>query len=86
MKITVTEMNTMIKRSFELYDADGSGELDKAEIRILQNDLMGELGAPNITDDKQDAIIKLVDEDSDGKFSFEEYYKIICPILKKALE
>lgn len=52
MKISVTEMNSMIKKSFELYDKDGSGELDKGEIRILLNDLMGELGAPNVTDDK----------------------------------
>jgi Ca2+-binding EF-hand superfamily protein len=85
MKITQTEMNQMIRKAFDLYDADKSGVLDKMEIRTLLNDLMAELGAPSITDATLDKIIEMVDENNDGAFDFKEFYKIISPVLTSAL-
>ena len=85
MRITANEINNMIKKCFELYDADKSGFLEKGEIRTLINDLMAELNAPNVTDDILDKIIASVDENNDGKFDFGEFFQIINPIIKKAL-
>ena len=85
MKITQNEMNQMIRKAFDLYDADKSGVLDKNEIRTLLNDLMAELGAPSINDTTLDQIIALVDENNDGAFDFKEFYKIISPVLTSAL-
>lgn len=85
MAITKTEMNKMIKKAFDLYDADKSGFLEKQEIRILMNDAMGELGKPPVSDKNLDKLIDAVDENNDGKFDFGEFYMIIAPVLQKAL-
>ena len=85
MKITQNEMNQMIRKAFNLYDADKSGVLDKNEIRTLLNDLMAELQAPSISDEILDKIISMVDENNDGAFDFKEFYKIIQPVLTSAL-
>ena len=79
------ELETIVKKAFELYDADNSGFLEKDEIKKLLNDACSELGAPPITDAQLDEVIKTVDDNDDGKFSFDELYKIIGPILEQQL-
>merc|ERR1712066_500082 len=80
------ELETIVKKAFELYDADKSGFLEREEIKKLLNDACSELGAPQITDAQLDEVIKSVDENGDNKFSFEELYSVIGPILGKQFE
>merc|ERR1712062_118837 len=82
---TKAELEVIVKKAFELYDADNSGYLEREEIKKLLNDACGELGAPPITDAQLDEVIKTVDDNGDGKFSFEELYKVIGPILESQM-
>ena len=79
------KLRDIVQKAFDLYDADKSGFLEKDEIKKLLNDACGELGAPPITDQQLDEVIKTVDDNGDGKFSFEELYTVIGPILKSQL-
>lgn len=79
------EIKEIIKKAFDAYDEDGSGFLERAEIRRLLDDACKELGTPIIGDEHLDKIIKVVDNNSDGKFSVDELSSIIKPILQKQL-
>merc|ERR1712111_42639 len=60
------ELETIVKKAFELYDTDKSGFLEREEIKKLLNDACAELGAPAITDAQLDEVIKTVDDNGDG--------------------
>merc|ERR1711990_530544 len=79
------ELETIVQKAFELYDTDKSGFLERDEIKKLLNDACAELGAPAITDAQLDEVIKTVDDNGDGKFSFDELFKVIGPILEQQL-
>merc|ERR1711988_2028783 len=71
------ELETIVKKAFELYDTDKSGFLEREEIKKLLNDACAELGAPAITDAQLDEVIKTVDDNGDGKFSFEDSSRLL---------
>ena len=79
------KLKDIVRKAFDLYDADKSGYLEREEIKKLLNDACGELGAPPITDQQLDEVIKTVDDNGDGKFSFEELFVVIGPILQQQL-
>ena len=79
------ELETIVQKAFELYDTDKSGFLEKGEIKNLLNDSCAELGAPAITDAQLDEVMKTVDDDADGRFNFDELFKVIGPILEQQL-
>ena len=79
------EIKDIIKKAFDAYDEDGSGFLERPEIRRLLDDACKELGTPIITEDHLTKIIDVVDNNEDGKFSVDELSSIIKPILKKQL-
>ncbi len=79
------EIKEIIKKAFDAYDEDGSGFLEKPEIRRLLDDACKELGTPIITEEHLKKIIEVVDNNDDGKFSVDELSSIIKPILKKQL-
>ena len=83
---TEKDIEDIVRKAFEIYDTDKSGYLEREEIKKLLDDACGELGADEITDDQLDAVIKTVDENGDGRFSFEELNKIIGPILKQNID
>jgi len=80
------EIEIIVKKAFNLYDIQKSGKLERPEIRKLLNDACAELGAPNITESQLDEVIKTVDINGDHKFSFEELFKCIGPILESQLK
>merc|ERR1719277_2562126 len=51
----------------------------------LLNDACAELGAPAITDEQLDEVIKTVDGNGDGLLSFDELFKVIGPILEQQM-
>lgn len=79
------EIKEIIKKAFDAYDEDGSGFLEKPEIRRLLDDACKELGTPIITEEHLNKIIDVVDNNADGKFSVDELSSIIKPILKKQI-
>ena len=78
-------LEDIVRKAFDLYDTDKSGYLEREEIKKLLNDACAELGAPTITDAQLDEVIKTVDDNGDGKFSYEELLKVIGPILEQQL-
>ena len=78
-------LKEIIKKAFDAYDADGSGFLERMEIRRLLDDACKELGTPVISDVHLDKIIDAVDVNKDGKFSIDELSTVIKPILEKQL-
>jgi len=53
---------------FDLFDVDGSGYIDRDDMRLLMKRL-----AQDLTDDEITSIMEEVDTDGDGKISFEEF-------------
>lgn len=54
--------------AFRLYDTDGSGELEKRELRLFFKDFHENIGEEEI-----DKLLKKADTDSDGSVSFDEF-------------
>ena len=79
---TDAEIGEIVKKAFEIYDVDKSGTLERDEVKKLLNDACGELGADAITDEQLDAVISTVDDNNDGKISYDELFQIIAPILR----
>jgi len=44
------KVEPLLRKLFDCYDADGSGELDKGEIMCLLGDTCRELDIPNLSD------------------------------------
>ena len=61
-----------IEAAFKFIDLDHNGYVGAAEIRHVLV-CMGEL----ITDEEVDMMIKMVDSDGDGQFSFTEFYNVV---------
>jgi calmodulin len=53
---------------FDVFDADGSGGIDRNEMRLLMKKL-----AQTLTEEEISAIMEEVDADGDGEISFEEF-------------
>ena len=53
---------------FDLFDVDGSGYIDRDDMRLLMKRL-----AQDLTDGEITSIMEEVDTDGDGKISFEEF-------------
>lgn len=66
-KITMT-LEQQLQEMFELYDEDGSGAIDKAELAQL----MATLGY-DLTDEELSAMIAEVDADGDGDIDYNEF-------------
>lgn len=85
------ELDKIVKKAFSLYDTDKSGYLEREEIKKMFNDVVGDrkifsdefgkfmarISGSRMTEEQLDESIKKIDENGDGKFSFEEIYKII---------
>ena len=59
-----------LKKAFEVMDANKDGVVTKEELRTLLKGL-GE----DVTDDVVDEMIKIADENGDGKIQFDEFVK-----------
>ena len=80
---SLEEIKTKVQMAFELYDTDKSGSLEREEVYKLLNDACAELGAPAITEAQLDEVITTGDDDGNKKFSFDELFKVIGPILEQ---
>jgi Ca2+-binding EF-hand superfamily protein len=74
-KLTTSgELRTKIQLTFELYDTDKDGYLDKEEVNTIVKALMTMLGNE---DDSQEAMAEiqflLLDRNNDGKISMDEF-------------
>ena len=59
-----------LKTAFQMFDKDGSGSIDRNEIRAL---LEGEEFKDVYSEDQLAAAVAEVDENGDGEIDFEEF-------------
>lgn len=78
------EIDEIVYKALEIYDANVNGVLEREEVAKLLNDACAEFGADEPTDDQIDMVISTVDENNNGKVDFEELYQIIAPILRQS--
>merc|ERR1712113_596431 len=79
------ELEVIVQRAFEIYDVDGSGYIDREEIKNVINDACEEIGQPAVTDEQLDSVMAATDANGDRKFSFDEFYMIIAPLIERQM-
>lgn len=67
--------------AFQYLDQNGSGAVDKSELKQVMEDCNDP-----ITDEELDDIFQLVDEDNNGFISYEELYQAVADDLKSTLQ
>ena len=70
MSKLTAEQAAELKKAFSVMDSNGDGVVTKEELKNLLKGL-GE----DVTDDIVDEMIKIADENGDGKIQFEEFVK-----------
>lgn len=76
MPITEAEAAQIIDKVWEVYDADGSGYLDRTEAGKLFRELFSSEGM-HLDQEHLDIIINAVDENGDNKISKEEMINLL---------
>ena len=79
--IAVNKMNdpdnpVLLERAFKDLDSDGSGSIDRAELKIKIAEIMKGTGEM-LTDDDIDDMLNDFDTDRDGEISFKEFAKVM---------
>ncbi|CAF1074754.1 unnamed protein product [Didymodactylos carnosus] len=64
--------NEEMRRAFQCFDTDGSGFITANELRGVLKKLN-----LNITEERISEVMREVDDDADGKISFEEFCKML---------
>lgn len=78
-------VKTLLKKAFTEYDLDGSGFLERPEIRRFVDDSCKEVSVTPVDEQHLDKIIASVDSDRDGKISFKEFSDLVRPMIEKQL-
>lgn len=61
-----------LRKTFEIFDTDGSGKISSDELKIVMKKLGEEL-----TDFQIQEMIKEADSDGDGEIDFEEFVRMV---------
>lgn len=75
--LTDDDVEEIVEKVFEKYDANKNGFIDKNELRKICEDVAKSRGLPEIKDDKFEATLKGMDLNADGKVSKQELSKFI---------
>ena len=86
------EFDLECKARFEDFDRDKSGFVDRDELKkvagLLVAGMPDEYGLPpkDVTDQEVDEIMKLIDTNTDGKITYEEFKAFFISLVKQMLE
>ena len=67
-KVVPVQDRETLKKAFDIFDTDNSGELSKEEFRAVMTMRSG------LTDVQFETLFQTVDKDASGRISFDEYY------------
>lgn len=79
------KLEVLLRKLFDHYDADGSGEMDREEIADLLKDTCKELDIPMMSEEDLTELINYCDDSGDGLFNFEELFDMVAPILEEEM-
>jgi len=79
------KLEVLLRKLFDHYDADGSGEMDREEIADLLKDTCKELDIPMLSEEDLNELINYCDDSGDGLFNFEELFDMVAPILEEEM-
>lgn len=68
-----------IKIAFDLFDQDGSGFISTSELKSI----LGKGNNSDLSDDVWTAIVKEIDQNSDGQISFDEFLEVMHGLIEK---
>lgn len=78
-------VKTLIKKAFTEYDVDGSGFLERPEMRRFLDDSCKEVGVALVNEQYLDKIITNFDIDKDSRVSLKEFSEMVKPLIEKQL-
>lgn len=70
-----------VKKTFDKYDADGSGALDRDELALLLKDMCNIMHLEEFGQKKMNDILKVIDESGDGEIDFPELVRAIANVI-----
>ena len=73
------DASASVKAAFSIFDADGSGQIDREEIRGM----MREMGECNMGEEDFEKVLKDMDLDGDGQISYEEFSVVLTRELNE---
>lgn len=71
---------------FQKYDSDGSGSLDRDEIKVLYDDLCHRQGLPKMTEVELDEYLAKWDENGDGDIDLDEFLSMCQPLIENHMQ
>jgi len=69
------EDSQTLRKAFEVLDLDGSGEIEREELRKVLEGFSR--AGEHLSDDEIESLIKEADVDGDGQISFDEFVKVM---------
>mmetsp|Transcript_5536 Transcript_5536/g.7981 ORF Transcript_5536/g.7981 Transcript_5536/m.7981 type:complete len:161 (-) Transcript_5536:45-527(-) len=66
---------------FDAADADGSGSIDKGELKVVLTNIYEKQGEDPPTDEQVGEWLTALDQAGDGTISFEEFASFIIPVI-----
>ena len=69
-EMTQEELEADLKATFDRYDADGSGDIDRDEVEMI---LIEQLGVEWATKRAVDQVFKVMDTQGKGEIGFKEF-------------
>ena len=76
------QLTQLCKAAFDSVDEDGSGYLEKPEMMKVMGQVAGDVGCEPPSEQQVEEVMKELDQNQDGKISFEEFKVLIVEVLK----
>ena len=78
-QVLLTDAREELRRMFDKFDIDGNNEIDTFELQELMRENGIELSDADVASAMAD-----LDKDDSGSLDFEEFYRVMMPLLKAA--
>jgi len=78
-------VNEIAAAAFKKVDTDGSGTIDKAELRALMDEASKSIGT-TVSDQELNDIYNGLDKNKDGKLTLDEFTVLIRAVLEALAE
>lgn len=76
------KLNAVTKAVFDQVDADGSGQIDKAELKAAMNQVAQEAEIPAPSEEDVEKALKELDTDMSGTIDVNEFKQLVKQLLQ----